>query len=45
MVYVHVLFVGAGVDTVPLVDVDPRDILLGIFLEVVGNSSVLAQRR
>ena len=41
MVYVHVLLVGAGVDTVPLVDVDLRDVLPAIFLEVVWNSGVL----
>ena len=36
----------ADVDTVPLVDVDPRDrdVLPGIFLEIVGSSGVLAQR-
>ena len=43
--YVHVLLVRAGVDTVPLVDVDPRDVLPGIFLEVIRDSGVLAQRR
>ena len=43
-VCVHVLLVRAGVCTVPLVDVDPRDILPGIFLEVVGNKIVLDQR-
>ena len=43
--YVHVLLVRAGVDAVLLVDVGPRDVLHGIFLEVVGNSGVLAQRR
>ena len=42
---VHVLLVRAGVDAVPLVDVDPRDVLPGIILEVVGNRVVLAQRR
>ena len=37
MVYVHVLLIGAGVDTVPLVDVDLRDVLPANFLEVVWN--------
>ena len=41
---VHVLLVRAGVDAVPLVDVDPRDVLPGIFLEVIRNSVVLVQR-
>ena len=45
MGYVHVLLVRAGVDTVPLVDVDSRDVLPGIFLEIVGRRVVLAQRR
>ena len=40
---VHVLLVRAGVDAVPLVDVDPRDVLPGIFLEVIRNSVVLVQ--
>ena len=39
--YVHVLLVGAGVDTVALVDVDLGDALHAIFWEVVGNSGVL----
>ena len=43
--YVHVLLVRAGVEAVPLVDVGPRDVLPRIFLEVVGNSGVLVQRR
>ena len=42
---VHVLLVRAGVCTVPLVNVDPRDLLPGIFLEVVGNKIVLDQMR
>ena len=42
---VHVLLVRAGVDAVPLVVVDPRDVLPGIFMEIVRNSVVLAQRR
>ena len=41
--YGHVLLVRAVVDAVPLVDVDLRDVLPGLCLEVVG--SVLAQRR
>ena len=45
MGYVHVLLVRAGVDAVPLVDVDPRDVLPGIILEVVGNKVVMARRR
>ena len=45
MGYVHVLLVRAGVDAVPLVDVDPRDVLPGIILEIVGNKVVMAQRR
>ena len=45
LVYVHVLLVRAGVDAVPLVDVDPRDVLPGIILEIVGNKVVMAQRR
>ena len=44
MVYVHVLLVGAGVDTVPLVDVDLRDVLPAVILEVIRNSVVLVQR-
>ena len=43
--YVHVLLVGAGVDTVPLVDVDLRDVLPAIFLVVVWDSGVLASRQ
>ena len=43
--YVHVLMVLAGVEAVPLVDVGLRDVLTYIFLKVVGNSVVLAQRR
>ena len=43
--YVHVLLVGAGVDAVLLVVVDLRDVLSGIFMEVVGSRDVLAQRR
>ena len=42
---VHVLLVRAGVDAVPLVDVDPRNVLPGIILEVVGNKVVMARRR
>ena len=45
LVYVHVLLVRAGVDAVPLVDVDPRDVLPGIILEVVGNKVVITRRR
>ena len=45
MVYVQVLLVRADVDVVPLVDVDLRDVLPGIFLDMIGNSGVLAQRR
>ena len=41
---VHVLLVRAGVDAVPLVDVDPRNVLPVIFLEVIGNSVVLIHR-
>ena len=40
--YVHVLLGGAGVDTVPLVDVDLRDVLPAIILDVVWNSCVVA---
>ena len=35
----------AGVEAVPLVDVGLRDVLTYIFLKVVGNSVVLAQKR
>ena len=45
LVYAHVLLVRPGVDAVPLVDVDPRDVLPGIILEIVGNKVVMAQRR
>ena len=45
LVYVHVLLVRAGVDAVPLVDVDTRDVLPGIILEVVGNKVVITRRR
>ena len=43
--YVHVLLVGAGVDNVLLVVVNLRDVLSGIYMEVVGSRDVLAQRR
>ena len=44
LMYVDILMVGAGVDAVLLVDVDPRDVLPGIFLEVIRNSVVLVHR-
>ena len=42
--YAYVLMVRASVDAVLLVGVGPRDVLTGMFLEVVGNSGVLVQR-
>ena len=44
LVYDHVRLVRAGVDAVPLAVVDLRDVLPGLYLEVVRNRAVLVQR-
>ena len=44
LVYVNILMVRAGVDTVLLVGLGPRDVLLVVFMHVVRNKSVLVKR-
>ena len=41
--YDHVRLVWAGVDAVPLVVVDLRAVLPGIYLEIIRNRAVLVQ--
>ena len=44
LMYVNILMVGAGVDTVLLVGVGPRYVLPVVFMHVVRNRSVLVER-
>ena len=44
LMYVNILMVRAGVDTVLLVGVGPRYVLPVVFMQVVRNRSVLVKR-